>query len=173
MRLKRPAYLKTYMTFGGETDSSNPSRLIFSIKIPVSPRKETKFNIYSNVRTKRRDARSKKLLWAKKKQSSFFVQSLEIIQKDRNKPSWSSPLPWTSYDSDKPGRTFMARFVSASAISRSPILPPVNYKYISSSTSPHLEQYYRAHKKTYKYLKMFMLRKKAFNSRWVLHWKIP
>ena len=76
------------MTFGGETDSSNPSRLIFSIKIPVSPRKETKFNIYSNVRTtKRRDARSKKLLWAKKKESSFFVQSLEIIQKDRNKPS--------------------------------------------------------------------------------------
>lgn len=56
MRLKRPAYLKTYMTFGGETDSSNPSRLIFSIKIPVSPRKETKFNIYSNVRAKRRDA---------------------------------------------------------------------------------------------------------------------
>lgn len=87
MRLKRPAYLKTYMTFGGETDSSNPSRLIFSIKIPVSPRKETKFNIYSNVRTKRRDARSKKLSWAKRKQSSFFVQSLEIIQKDRNKPS--------------------------------------------------------------------------------------
>ena len=72
MRLKRPAYLKTYMTFGGETDSSNPSRLIFSIKIPVSPRKETKFNIYSNVRTKRRDARSKKLLWAKKKTVLFL-----------------------------------------------------------------------------------------------------
>lgn len=27
---------KTHMTFGGETDSSNPSRLIFSIKIPVN-----------------------------------------------------------------------------------------------------------------------------------------
>lgn len=25
---------KTHMTLGGETDSSNPSRLIFSIKIP-------------------------------------------------------------------------------------------------------------------------------------------
>ena len=78
MRLKRPAYLKTYMTLGGETDSSNPSRLIFSIKIPVSPRKETTFNIYSNLRTtERRDARSKKLLWTKKK-SPLFVQSLEI-----------------------------------------------------------------------------------------------
>jgi zona occludens toxin (predicted ATPase) len=73
MRLKRPAYLKTYMTLGGETDSSNPSRLIFSIKIPVSPRKETTFNIYSNLRTtERRDARSKKLLWTKKKVLSLF-----------------------------------------------------------------------------------------------------
>jgi len=38
--------LETHMTLGGETDNSNPSRLIFSIKIPVN-----KDAISSSVRT--------------------------------------------------------------------------------------------------------------------------
>jgi hypothetical protein len=54
-------------------------------------------------------------------------------------PNWSSPLPWTSKDSDNgPGRTLIAKFVSASAIKRFPIFAPVTYKVLKLKPSEQL-----------------------------------
>ena len=39
----------THMTLGGETESSNPSRLIFSIKIPVLHNIKTTFRRQLNL----------------------------------------------------------------------------------------------------------------------------
>ena len=157
------------MTLGGETDSSNPSRLIFSIKIPVSPRKETTFNIYSNLRTtERRDARSKKLLWTKKKVLSLFnLQKLD--RKMGTNPVEVLPSPelhMTLINQEEHlwQDSFLLQLL---ADHQSSLQSTTN----TSAVAHHLIQnnYYRAHKKTYKYLKMFRLRKKAFNSRCALH----